>query len=247
VAVYHVLAYWGAMFSPSVQAVFDIFKRLPAALLLLLLPLLGAVLLLWPVRRADLSGRVLYATGSTGFAGMYAELFLLLTLQVFYGYIYLQLSLLLALFMAGTAAGGTLSHKWLEMGAGPLALLRKTETAILFALLVLPLISFLPIYLLGSAWTLMIFLVLSFLAGSLVGLTFPLAVRLQPAGRKAAGAVYAADLMGGWLGGLCAVMFLVPLLGLRETAVAVMLVKAGSWLALWRAKHFGDEQRNAVS
>ena len=234
--MYHMLAYWGAMFSPSVQAVFDIFKRLPVALLLLLLPLLGAILFLWLVRRAGLPGRVLYATGSTGFAGMYAELFLLLTLQVFYGYIYLQLSLLLAFFMAGTATGGALSHKWLERGSRPLTLLRKTETALLFALLALTLIPFLPFHQLGSAWTLIIFLVLSLLVGGLVGLTFPAAVQLQPAG-----AVYAADLMGGWLGGLCAVLFLVPLLGLRETAVAVMLVKAGSWLLLWRAEHLCKE------
>ncbi len=233
VAVYHMLAYWGAMFSPSVQAVFNTIKQLPTGLLLLILPLMGALLLFWLARKkSGLPGVALYATGSTGLAGMCAELYLLLTLQIMYGHIYLQMSLLLALFMAGGAAGGMLAQKWLKKGVSPLYVLVKTERTMLFVFLALLLISFLPFQYLGPAWTLIIFMFFSLLTGSLVGLTFPAAVHLQPEGKKTAGVLYAADLLGGWLGGLVAALFLMPLLGLRETLVVMMLIKAGSWLVL---------------
>jgi len=149
-----------------------------------------------------------------------------------YGHIYLQMSLLLALFMAGGAAGGVLAQKWLKKGVSPLYVLVKTERTMLFVFLALLLISFLPFQYLGPAWTLIIFMFFSLLTGSLVGLTFPAAVHLQPEGKKTAGVLYAADLLGGWLGGLVAALFLMPLLGLRETLVVMMLIKAGSWLVL---------------
>jgi spermidine synthase len=232
VAVYHMLAYWGAMFSPSIQAVFNAIKQLPVGLLLLLLPVLGALLLHWLVRKNGVPGLALYATGSTGLAGMCAELYLLLTLQIVYGYIYLLLSLLLGLFMAGGALGAVLAHKWLKKGVSPLYLLGRAEKVLLLVLLSLLLMSFLPFKYLGPAWTLVVFMFFSILTGSLVGITFPAAVHLQPEGRKKAGVLYAADLLGGWLGGLVAALFLIPLLGLRETLVVMLLVKAGSWVVV---------------
>jgi len=232
VAVYHVLAYWGAMFSPSVQAIFNAIKQLPTWLLLLLLPVLGALLLFWLTRIKGLPGQAIYATGSTGLAGMCAELYLLLTLQIVYGYIYLQLSLMLALFMAGGAVGGILAKKWLKNGIAPLELLKKTETGLLLVLLAMFILPLLPFLHIGPVLTLIIFMGFSLLIGSLVGLTFPAAVSLQPDRRKAAGVLFATDLLGGWLGGLAAALFLMPLLGLQKTLLAVLLVKAGSWLVL---------------
>ncbi len=76
------------------------------------------------------------------------------------------------------------------------------------------------------------FLLASFICGLLTGSQFPLANRLYlerrrgPAGT--AGLLYAADLTGGWLGGMAGAVMLLPVLGLIGTCVTVGLLKLTS-------------------
>jgi spermidine synthase len=46
------------------------------------------------------------------------------------------------------------------------------------------------------------------------------------------GVLYAADLAGGWIGGLATGFFLFPVLGLFNTCLLVALLKAGSFAFL---------------
>jgi spermidine synthase len=77
--------------------------------------------------------------------------------------------------------------------------------------------------------------VLSFVAGALAGLQFPLAGKLCRAqgGRmgRAAGALYAADLCGGCIAALLSGVFLVPVLGLGSSGMAIALFKLSSLAA----------------
>jgi predicted membrane-bound spermidine synthase len=81
------------------------------------------------------------------------------------------------------------------------------------------------------------FLVMSFLAGMFTGFQFPLAVKIyldNPSRKEklgqTVGLLYGADLFGGFFGGLLGGVFLLPLLGLRETCFMMGLLKISSGL-----------------
>ena len=78
------------------------------------------------------------------------------------------------------------------------------------------------------------FLALSFLAGLLIGMEFPLAGKLHlkstPDVAGTAGLLYSADLIGGWLGGIAGGVVLFPVLGLAGSCVALGILKTVSLL-----------------
>jgi spermidine synthase len=82
----------------------------------------------------------------------------------------------------------------------------------------------------------LLFLVASFVSGLLVGSQFPLANRLYlgtgTSPTKTAGLLYAADLLGGWFGGMFGAAVLMPILGLVGTCIIVGLLKLASFVVL---------------
>jgi spermidine synthase len=89
-----------------------------------------------------------------------------------------------------------------------------------------------------------LFLVISFICGFLIGAQFPLATKIYLKGdtslSKAAGILYSSDLLGGWLGGIVGGVVLLPVLGLLGTCVVVVLLKLSSFviiIAQFRESH----------
>jgi spermidine synthase len=88
-----------------------------------------------------------------------------------------------------------------------------------------------------------LFLAMSFASGTLTGIQFPLSARLhlqEPAGRgreedgvsRTAGLLYAADLLGGYVGGLIGGIVLLPLLGLQNSCFVLAMFKCSSLLVV---------------
>jgi spermidine synthase len=80
----------------------------------------------------------------------------------------------------------------------------------------------------------LLFLVIAFISGLLVGSQFPLAneLYLKKSTRVAetAGLLYSSDLLGGWFGGIVGAVVLLPVLGLVGTCITVGLLKLTSFL-----------------
>ncbi|MGC8959747.1 MAG: hypothetical protein ACP5OO_08155 [Chloroflexia bacterium] len=177
-----------------------------------------------------------WAIATTGLAGMTADLLILLTFQVLYGYLYQQVGLLVTAFMAGlslggqamTAGAGRLRRPWrmLTRLEGGVALLWAGLGGGLYLLLRRPTPS--------SALEHLLLLAMNLLAGLLVGAEFPLAGRiLMESGRsgsRVAGALYAWDLVGATVGAVAVSAVMIPALGLVETALLTALGKAGTFL-----------------
>ena len=85
----------------------------------------------------------------------------------------------------------------------------------------------------APAVSIILFLVLSFIGGLLVGSQFPLANKLylkhSASLSGTAGLLYACDLLGGWMGGMVGAVALLPVLGLIGTCAAVGLLKLASF------------------
>ena len=86
-----------------------------------------------------------------------------------------------------------------------------------------------------------IFLVLLFIAGFLVGAEFPLGnkiyLKTSPDISRTAGLLYSGDLLGGWAGGILGGVALMPILGLFKTCMLMVILKISSFIVLIFSKN----------
>ncbi|MCX5705945.1 MAG: hypothetical protein NTZ92_07815 [Candidatus Omnitrophica bacterium] len=222
IAVLETLALWTKQFSPFGSRVFAAAKKLNlAGIAVLVLTLTTAILLI--IRRFNQPRlSVVYSIATTGFFGMLANMLLIFSFQVFYGYLYYKIGLLISIFMAGAALGSVLMTRWMDSFKNDGRAFAISEVVIIAFSLILPwIISATGAYL----W---IFLV----PGLLLGAQFPLAGKIYMKERigagEAAGALYGADLIGGWVAGILGGIVLLPVLGLFNTCMVIVLLKLSS-------------------
>lgn len=236
VAYYFDVALWSSQFSPGYRRLFRVlagvrFETLMAALGVLLAALVASVRLVTQrPRRLRLAAG--FCTASTGFAMIGLEMLVLLAFQAVYGYVYQQLAVVIAAFMAGMALGS-----WLAM--------RRTAPAgmrVLAATQVLAAAA--PLLMLGVFETIgrantnpalvasrFAFPAMALISGMLGGFEFPIASRIffgatETAGTapRRPGTLYALDLAGSCLGALLFSVWFIPVFGFLRTALLSALV-----------------------
>jgi len=234
-AVFQVLNLWNRQFSPLVVRPFEVLKNLSLRHLFFIISLITLLLFYVFSRKAkSANSRVVYSIITTGFFGMLANLILIFGFQVFYGYLYHKLGLLISIFMAGIALGSLLMTYRLVKVKNNLRLFLKLEACIIiFSFVLIYFITRLNEY---TIYAPLIFTILFFISGALVGLEFPLAskIYLGERGRvgNTAGVLSASDLIGGWVAGVFGGVILLPILGLVNTCIVIALFKLSSFLLL---------------
>lgn len=242
IGVFLSLSYWNALFSPYLTRVFKWFEgfsvRVSIALVALFTLLMGAVF----IRRPRLSRQSIpYAIFTTGLAGMIFNLAIIFTFQTFYGYLYHQIGLLIAVFMFGVALSSFVITRRLDRIRRDSILFLRIEMVIIFFSFLFPFVFSIPApYLEKPAVFLLIypvFLIMSFLSGAWIGLQFPLATKIYLGAPEegemlghTAGLLYGADLLGGFLGGLFGGILLLPILGLKQSCFMMAMIKISSGL-----------------
>jgi hypothetical protein len=220
VTYYYQTRAWMEELSPRLSRVASVLSGISVwwASASLALVLLVVALTRGPTRRTAV---ILLATAAVGGFGMVIEVLALLAFQSTCGYLYHALAMLMAAFMAGLAAGAALMSG--RRAAGPMS--PRVLAAILAAAavfcLVLPLL--LRIVMSSPAAAGVAIGAVLFVTGCLVGIAFPVAVALYRRDReapRAAGAVYAADLIGSAGAAIIVGIAAVPLLGIAGTAYA---------------------------
>ena len=236
--LYYGIAYWNAQFHPWVQTLWGKVKGLHLWHLALLLSLLTCGAL--PLRRRNEEvrggGALIVLVAASGFFGIAFSVLLIFSFQTLYGYAYHWIGLLIAAFMTGLALGSWTMTRNLEkirkffltmVGIEMLMVLFATTGIILLALLYSPAWGQRLISGMRSA-----FLLLSGLAGYLVGLEFPLSsVIFSGRGEgvtRTAGILYAADLFGAWAGSLLVGVLFIPVLGILRTCAGILFLKLAS-------------------
>ena len=153
-----------------------------------------------------------FSTAATGFTMIGLEMLLLLGFQAVYGYLYRQLAVVIAAFMAGMALGS-----WLGMRPAARGGMRALAIAQLMAaaapLLLLAIFQ-------GPGASLVTFPALAALSGMLGGYEFAVASRMV---RRPVG-LYALDLAGSCLGAILFSVWLVPVFGFFRTALLSAMV-----------------------
>jgi len=169
-----------------------------------------------------------WCTAATGFTLIGLEMLLLLGWQAIYGYVYQQLAIIIAAFMAGMAAGSWAALRFPPAGA--MRALGRWQLAVSLAPLVLcglfeaftRVTSPAGLFVVSQ----IVFPALALSCGILGGYEFPLASRIFfAAGRtRGTGTLYALDLAGSCLGAILFSAWLVPVFGFFKTAVLSALV-----------------------
>ena len=165
---------------------------------------------------------------------MSVNLLLIFAYQVFYGFLYQKISILTAIFMAGIAFGSFLMVKKLSDLKNCKASLIRLEAAIATFALILGVIAirFTSFLTLGEY----ILYIALFGSGMLMGLEFPLVGKLYLGNKDSigstSGVLYASDLIGGWLAGIFTGVLFLPVLGLFQTCLLIVVIKISSLLLL---------------
>jgi spermidine synthase len=240
IAVFLSLSYWNALFSPYLTGIFRGFEgfsiQISIALMTLFTLLAGAVF----IKKPHLSRQAIpYAIFTSGSAGMIFNLAIIFTFQTFYGYLYHQIGLLIAIFMFGVALTGFWMTQRLDRIRRDSTLFLKMEILIILFSFLFPFVFSIPSQSLEtpivSLLIYVVFLIMSFLSGAWIGLQFPLATKiyLGPPEKGetfgyTAGLLYGADLSGGFLGGLFGGILLLPILGLKQSCFMIAMIKISS-------------------
>lgn len=150
-----------------------------------------------------------------GFNAMALQLLTIYSFEAIYGYIYIKIGLLIAVFMAGLAAGSYLAN----------ARLKQVRIELMIVLLFLSTEAF-AIYLNASPkldYRLSEYLmpVFSFLFASLAGAVFPAAVRdyRSKSLENKAGVLYGCDLLGGAASAVLTSILFIPVFGIMGTII----------------------------
>jgi spermidine synthase len=230
IAYYFDVVLWSAQFKLgysrwfSAAAHIGFTSIIDGALVILLLTALALAYL--PARETRARACAAYCVAATGFTLMALQIFLLLAFQSIYGYVYHQLAILIAMFMAGIAFGSWLGIRNIGSSDGPPLrviatiqfLLAVSAPVLIFLVSLLSPVSSSTATLLAAQF---VFPTLAVLGGMLGGYQFPLATEifLQDGSEKAGlGALYAIDLLGGCVGALLLSSYLVPVFGFWKTA-----------------------------
>ena len=240
VGVFLSLSYWNALFSPYLTGIFKWFEgfslRISIAFMILFTILISVIF----VKRPSLSRQsISYAIFTTGLAGMIFNLAIIFTFQTFYGYLYHQIGLLIAIFMLGVALSSLLITQCLDRIRRDSLLFLEVEIFVILFSFLFPFVFSIPSqYLERPALSFLVyaaFLIMSFLSGAWIGFQYPLATKIyldaaskEGALGRTAGLLYGADLLGGFLGGLFGGILLLPILGLKQSCFMMAIVKTSS-------------------
>ena len=242
ICYYYDMALWLSQFYSGLSGFFH-----RASLLNLwwvVMPLALAVI----VFRWKRGGAVPAVIAFTGFAEMTLEMVVLLAFQALHGYIYHEVSLIVAAFMVGAALGGGVMNRLIAAMRTPDAagasapdkgrrwvrrplrvLIAAQGVAMLYALL-------LPSALLKAAalpLPNLSFPLITLLVGFLGGMDFPLAAELTKGSvGRVAGLIYGADLVGACLGAFLSSALLIPVLGIPQTCYVVALLSLAGVILL---------------
>jgi len=177
-----------------------------------------------------------------GFSLMAAEIIIIYAFQVFYGYLYYKIGLIITALMAGMAIG-------IWLGTRKISKAKINYLITIHALIILLCL----VFLLGS-WFLfrtlprpslvieIIFLCGGALIGAIVGFEFPIINKLylkqkpRPKRARQAGIIYGADLLGSCLGASLVSIFIIPIFGIFQTLILLVILNIFILLTLLFSK-----------
>jgi spermidine synthase len=159
---------------------------------------------------------------STGWLTMGSEILVIFAFQIFFGYIYFQIGIIVTVFLAGLLPGALWGRR---MAHRPRFVLMLAEAGLLGLLAV----TFAAVHL-GDRLPSAFYLALGFAISMACGVQFAAALRLRGEGGAAAAGIFSADLIGAAFGTLVTSTLLIPYLGITGAIGGLFGLKLASLL-----------------
>ncbi|MEJ2731913.1 MAG: hypothetical protein P8185_25975 [Deltaproteobacteria bacterium] len=155
---------------------------------------------------------------STGFMVMGSEILVIFAFQIFFGYIYFQIGLIVTVFLAGLLPGAWFGDRFRK---------RSKQTLMLTDGLLMVLMGLLmvAVKLAGHQLPVVAYLVFGFSVSLICGFQFPVALYLRGGDAPAVTQTFSADLIGAAFGTLIANIVLIPYFGIIWTAAGLIGLK----------------------
>ncbi len=240
-AYYFGVALWSTQFAAASRWTFALARQVPFGLIVGATLALSLLVAVWYGRSRNCAGAGAgFAVACTGLTLMAVEILLLLGFQALYGYVFDELAVIVAAFMAGLGLGACFRMPKTD---GPTGAGLRQLLFLQIAMLAAPLVS--AAVLMGSAsfQPLALRLVahvgvpaLALVCGIAGGMQFSLATRIWLASEQgSAGALYALDLLGAAAGAAFISIYLLPVFGFAQTAALLAIANTGPALLLMLA------------
>ena len=169
---------------------------------------------------------------STGFTVMGSELLVIFAFQIFFGYIYFQIGLIVTVFLAGLLPGAWFGHRFRYRS--------KQTLALADGLLILLMGLLIVVLKLGSyRLPVSFFLFYGFVVSLICGFQFPVALYLRGGDAPAVTQTFSADLIGAAFGTLITSVVLIPYFGIIWAAAGLIGLKMLSLMII-----FGRYEKN---
>jgi spermidine synthase len=162
---------------------------------------------------------------STGFTVMGSELLVIFAFQIFFGYIYLQIGLIVTVFLAGLLPGAWFGDRFRN---------RSKQTLALADGLLILLMGLLIVALKQGSYHLPVsfFLFYGFVISLICGFQFPVALYLRGGEAPAVTQTFSADLIGAAFGTLMTNVVLIPYFGIIWAAAGLIGLKLLSLMVI---------------
>ncbi|MBU4208787.1 MAG: hypothetical protein KKD12_03785 [Proteobacteria bacterium] len=165
---------------------------------------------------------VLFSTGSMT---MGSEILVIFAFQIFYGYIYFKIGMIVTIFLAGLLPGALLGDRLRKKGKQILVL---TDGLLITMMGIL----ILALKMGGDRLPPFFFLVFGFMVSLACGFQFPVALHLGGGGNSAVTRSFSADLIGAACGTLITSLVLLPYFGLIWAAAGLIFLKLASLIVI---------------
>jgi len=175
---------------------------------------IGLLALIYLVRVS----RAEFVLFSTGCMTMGSEILVIFAFQIYFGYIYLQIGIIVTVFLAGLLPGAWLGSRLPHRGRQILALTDGFLIAIL-ALFILSITNF------ADRLPIAFYLIFGFGVSLACGFQFPVALDLRGSDNTAATRAFSADLIGAACGTLLTSVVLIPYAGILWAAGGLIGLK----------------------
>jgi spermidine synthase len=169
---------------------------------------------------------------STGCMTMGSEILVIFAFQIYFGYIYLQIGIIITVFLAGLLPGAWLGNR-LQLQGKPLLVLTDGLLIVFLALFILSIDSF------ADRLPVPFYLIFGFVVSLTCGFQFPLVLYLKGSDNSAATRTFSADLIGAAAGTLFTSVVLIPYAGILWTTAGLIGLKLISLLMIATHKSGG--------
>jgi spermidine synthase len=241
IGYYHTLMFWGDLAGAGHTRVLWWLLQirpwwiLPIAAVLLAVPV--ALRVVGNAANAKRSAHyaVIVAVFTTGLSTMTLQVALLFSFQSTYGFVYEMVGLIVAIFMAGLASGTAFTRRYVTRKANMDTLAAVQLSVAVLALLiafVLPRAAEIE----SGAVVFALFSLVTFVAGLLNGVDFPLAAEcyrvVHQRAERSAGTVYGVELFGACLGAALASAAVAPVLGIAACCLLATMANGTAFVVL---------------